>query len=229
MCSVLIAGPFLRAGVCDEDVTGVTTHGDVRGRCPNNAVPTRTHVEPCLTAPRGRWTSPPTVRGAAGRPVPAGARPANARRPRRVGIQRRDAHQPDELQALARTAPGAEFVDQVRAADVDPAPRDVAVEADLDVDPQRLGPPPSASARPRPGPARRSPWRCRRSARRRPSPRSTAPCCAGSGRPCASESADRARGIAFGDLAAASCSRDSPKAGQPKRDKIVHRLPERIS
>ena len=65
-----------------------------------------------------------------------------------IGTQRRDAHQADELQRLGGLHLGAQFIDQVRAPDVDSAARDVAVEADLDVDPQRVGP---AARRPAPG------------------------------------------------------------------------------
>ena len=59
---------------------------------------TSNHV---LPRPRGRWTSPPTARAAAGRPVYPlllGLQPREGLSG--VGIQRRDAHQPDELQAL---------------------------------------------------------------------------------------------------------------------------------
>ncbi|SKU56402.1 Uncharacterised protein [Mycobacteroides abscessus subsp. abscessus] len=35
---------------CVANVTGVTIYRDVSGRCPINAVPTRTHVDPYLMA-----------------------------------------------------------------------------------------------------------------------------------------------------------------------------------
>ena len=41
---------YLCCGTSVRSVTGVTTQGDVKGRWPINAVPTRTHVEPCRTA-----------------------------------------------------------------------------------------------------------------------------------------------------------------------------------
>ena len=49
-CGDADSGKSSEAVVCDEGVTGVTTSGDVSGRCPNRAVPTRTQVDPCWTA-----------------------------------------------------------------------------------------------------------------------------------------------------------------------------------
>ena len=52
-----------------------------------------------------------------------------------LGTQRRDTHQPNELQRLGGLHLGAQFIDQIRAPDVDSAARDIAVETDLEVHP----------------------------------------------------------------------------------------------
>ena len=185
---------------------------------------TSNHV---LRRSRDRRTCPPTARASAGRrAAPAAARPEAGRTPRSgSAIQRRDAHQSDELQPLGGLRAGTDLVNEVLAADIHPAALDIAVEADLDVDPQRLAAP-AVGKRPGCGPVQRapSPSRCRRSARRTPTPRSTAPCCAGSGRPCASEPA--AEGNMAPTSAAlfdASCSRDSPNAvaSQTRQNKYI--------
>ena len=153
-----------------------------------------------LRPTRGRWTSRRTARGLRVVPLyPLVLGAADARSLVGVGTQRRDTHQADELQCPGGLRLGAQLIHQVRAPDVDSAAGDIAVETDLDDTPAagRTGRPRPAPGR-MPGRARRPAWRCRPSARRTPSSRSTVPCCAESGRPCASESAGRLCGIAFG-------------------------------
>ncbi len=58
----------------------------------------------------------------------------------RIGVQRGDGHQPHELQPVGGRRGGTQLVDRIRTADVHTAPRLVAVQAELEVDPQRLGP-----------------------------------------------------------------------------------------
>ena len=53
-----------------------------------------------------------------------------------VPVQRRDAHQPDQLQALRLLDPRTDFVDRAWRSDVDAAPGYVPIEADLDIRPQ---------------------------------------------------------------------------------------------
>ena len=210
----------------------MTNYGDRSCRGPNSAVPTRTHVEPCLTAISKSFDMP------ADKPTAFGC-DSSTRRVLRlqpvkgllgVPVQRRDAHQPDQFQAsrlldLQRkprsTAPGV--------VDVDAAARHVAVETDLDVDPQRVL---AAGRRPAPPPppdrARPPTASCRSSARYAPTGPATGPCCAESGRPYASACpASRPAGkrLTTGRVrlpsAEASCSRDSPTDRQPNRDKIA--------
>ena len=57
-----------------------------------------------------------------------------------VGVQWRDGHQPDELQPVRGRDGSAQFVNGIRAADIHSSPRLVAVEAELEVNAQRLGP-----------------------------------------------------------------------------------------
>ncbi len=73
----------------------------------------------------------------------------------RITSQRWDSHQADEGQRSSGLRLRAEVVDQVGAADVDSAAGSVAIEAELQIDPQRLGPPAFGRALPpTPGPAR---------------------------------------------------------------------------
>ena len=97
-----------------------------------------------LPRSRGRWTSPPTARGAARRPsAPAPSLLAAARTLRPGSASSGGmAISPTNSNPSRGRDGGAQLVDRIRTADVHTAPRLVAVEAELEVDPQRLGPAP---------------------------------------------------------------------------------------
>lgn len=59
-----------------------------------------------------------------------------------IGAQRRDRHQPDQLQSLGVGDQVAHRVDFGRITEIDATARRVAIEADLQEDPYRRGPHP---------------------------------------------------------------------------------------
>ena len=197
---------------------------------PISAVPTRTHVEPCLTATSRSPDIPADRPVACGwlRMYPAVFDGQPRERLIRIGAQRRDAHQAEQGQSRRRRPP--ERTDASTAGgivDVDTAARDVAVEADLDVDAAadrsaRRRRSARAAARSK---RRHHPGGAHRMHRMRPARRSIGPCCAGSDRPCASAipraAASGTSAATAATFADASCSRDSPKARQPRLDKMA--------
>ncbi len=130
------------SGVCDEGVTTVTTHGDGSRRGPNSAVPTRTQVEPCFTAISKSLDMPadkPSAFGCASStrrcsdcsrskatsgPQSSGGMPINPTSSR-----------PCDSSTWAQTSSRARG-----RRDVDAAARDVAVQAHLNVDAERVLP-----------------------------------------------------------------------------------------
>ena len=212
-----------RAGVCDEDVTGVTTHGDVSGRCPNSAVPTRTHVEPCFTADfqvAGHPCRQPEA-PADSRAVPAGVRRQAARTRHRDRHPAAGCPSAREFQRRGRLHLGAQFVDR-SGRPMSTPPRETS--------PSRLiwmytrsgsDRPPSASARPDARSSAVTTLALSTECARVPSRRSTGPCCAESGRPCASESAGRARRNCIRPISRPLLVRAiRQKHDNPDRDKI---------
>ena len=144
---------------------------------------------------RGRRTYLPRDRAAAGRSsVPGPVRFPNARTTRPASASSGGiAMRPTKSSPSVASASAHSSSTRSGRSDVDATAGRVAVEAQLEVDPagvRRAGPPPAP--RPPPGRAHRAGRRCPPSARRTPTPRPSAPSCAGSGRSCASELGARA-------------------------------------